>query len=286
MILLTGITGTCGKIVLENLSKQDIPVRALVRDLNKVKELSMSGVEFVQGDLENETSIENAMKGVEKAFLLMANVEEQLANEKRFIDVAKRCNLSHVVKLSASNAEAGSDIELKRFHGDAEEYLAQSGLGYTNIRPNYFMQNMLHSAASIIAEDKFYLPFAEGRTGIIDVADVATFVAKTLTGTGHDGKTYDISGSEILSFYDLAEQMSSVLQREISYIDVPLEDFRSELSNWSPSEWYVNAVMEQFALTAQDKGAMISDTFHEVTNQAPRKFTQFVEDYAAAFSPT
>jgi len=284
MILLTGITGTTGSKVIDLLSKKNVPVRALVRDKNKVKDLSFEGLEIVEGDLEDESSIENAMTGVDKAFLVMANVEEQLDNEKRFIDVAKRLNISHLVKLSASNAEAGSSIPLKRYHGDAEQYLAGSGLGYTNIRPNYFMQNMMHSAATIVAESKFYLPFAKGRTGIIDVADVATFIVEVLTGSDHNGQTYDISGSEILSFYDLAEQMSSVLGREITYIDVPLEDFRNELKNWSSSEWYVNAVMDQFALTAQDKGAHITDTFEKVTGQKPRLFTEFVSEHAAVFA--
>ncbi|MFT7458155.1 MAG: hypothetical protein ACI909_000828 [Planctomycetota bacterium] len=284
MILLTGITGTTGKKVLDLLSKEDIPVRAMVRDLDKVKDLTMPGLEIIQGDLEDASSIENAMKGVDKAFLMMANVEKQLDNEKRFIDVAKQSNISHLVKLSASNAEAGSSIVLKRYHGDAEQYLAASGLGYTNIRPNYFMQNMLHASASIIAEDKFYLPFAKGRTGIIDVADVASFIVEVLTGSGHDGQTYDISGSEILSFYDLAEQMSAVLGREITYVDVPPEGFRNELKKWSPSEWFVDTIMEQFKLTAEDKGAMVTDTFQKVVGRAPRLFTQFVEDHASAFS--
>jgi uncharacterized protein YbjT (DUF2867 family) len=285
MILLTGITGKTGAMVMDLLCKKDVPLRALVRDKNKVKDLEKPGLEIVEGDLADEASIETAMQGVDKAFLMMSNVEEQLEHEIRFIDVAKRLNIGHVVKLSASNAEAGSDIELKRYHGDAEQHLAQSGLAYTNIRPNYFMQNMLHAAASICAEDKFYLPFEKGRVGIIDVEDVASFIVEVLTGSGHDGQTYDIAGSEILSFYDIAEQMSTVLGRPINYIDVPPDSFSDELKKWSSSEWFVTAVMQQFALTAADKGAMTCDTFEKVVGRAPRKFSQFVEEHAAAFSP-
>jgi uncharacterized protein YbjT (DUF2867 family) len=284
MILLTGITGTTGKKVVDLMCKQNIPVRALVRDPDKVKDLNMPGLEIVQGDFEDEASIEKALTGVDKAFLLTPNVEEQLEYEMRFIDVAKRLNISHVVKLSASSAEAGSELVMRRYHGDAEEYLAASGLTYTNIRPNYFMQNMMFSTASIIEENKFYLPFAEGTTAIIDVDDVAPFVVETLTGSGHEGKTYVISGPETPSFYEIAEQMSSVLGREITYVDVPLEDFKGELRNWSPSDWYVDALMEQFSIVNRGESAIFTDTFEQVMGRAPRKFTQFVADNASTFS--
>jgi uncharacterized protein YbjT (DUF2867 family) len=284
MILLTGITGTTGKQVLKLLSGKNVPLRALVRDPDKLGELSVSNIEIIQGDLEDEVAVENALKGVDKAFLLMANVEQQLENEKRFIDVASRLNISHLVKLSASGADSNSAVALKRYHGESEEYLAQSGLGYTSIRPDFYMQNMLHSAGSIVAEDRFYLPFRKGETACIDVSDVAAFVAAILTEAGHEGKTYYITGPEIFSFYDLAAQMSDVLDREITYVDLPAEEFRSQLLNWGSSDWYVNAVMDMFELIAQGKGAQITDTFQKVIGRAPRPFRQFVQDHAAVFS--
>ena len=284
MILLTGITGTTGKQILDLFCKRNIPVRAMVRDLDKVKDLSETGLEIVQGDLEDEISIENAMNGVDKAFLLMPNVEQQLANEKRFIDVAKKVGVSQLVKLSASGADASSPALLKRYHGEAEEYLAQSGIGFTNVRPNFYMQNMLQCAASIKAEDKFYLPFRNGRTGVTAVADVAEFIVTILSEAGHDGKTYDVTGPAVLSFYDLAAQMSEVLGREITYVDLPAEEFSSQLLNWGTSEWYVKAVAELFGLIAQDQGTLVTDTFEKVCAKAPQSFSQFVQQHAVAFT--
>ncbi len=283
MILLTGITGTCGRAILTVLGERQIPVRALVRDLDKVTDLSMPGLEIVQGDLEDESSIESALQGVDRAFLVMANSEQQLANEKRFIDVAKRREVSHLVKLSASGADVKSSALLKRVHGEAEEYLARSGMNYTHIRPNFFMQNILHCAASIVAEDRFYLPLGEGRTGIIDVADVADVVVTVLTESGHKGQTYYITGPEILSFYDLAEQMSEVLGRKITYVDLPAQEFRSQLLNWGSSDWYVNAVMALFELMAQDTAASVTDTCRELCGRAPRSFRSFVQQHRDIF---
>lgn len=283
MILLTGITGTTGSKVLDLLSRKNVPVRALVRDPGKVNDLDLPGLEIVQGDLCDAAAIEKALQGVDRAFFLMANVEEQLANEKRFIDVAARVGKVHLVKLSASGADAKSPSLLKSYHGQAEEHLQGSGLPYTIVRPNFYMQNMLHCAPSIIAEDKFYLPFREGRTGITAVTNVAEFIVEVLTAAGHAGKTYDVTGPEILSFYDLAGQMSEVLGRTITYVDLPPQEFRSQLLNWGSSEWYVASVMDLFELIAEDRGASISDTYAKVCGKAPQSFRQFVQEHAAVF---
>lgn len=284
MILLTGITGTTGSQVLQVLSSKDITLRAMVRDPEKVKDISIPKLEIVQGDFEDEASLENALQGVDKAFMLMPNIEEQLNNEKRFVDVAKKLDVSHLVKLSASGADANSKALLKSYHGKSEEHIAQSGLGYTSIRPNYYMQNMLHCAASVIAEDKFYLPMRGGRTGIIDVQDVAEFIAEVLTGSGHERQTYYITGPEILSFTELAEQMSEVLERGISYVDIPADDFCHQLRSWGTDDWYVDAVSNLFEFIARDDGAKVTNTFAEICGKAPRSFNQFIRQHAAVFS--
>jgi uncharacterized protein YbjT (DUF2867 family) len=266
------------------LAKKNIPVRAILRDPDKVKDISMPQIEIVQGDFENEASLESALKGVDKAFMLMPNIKEQLDNEKRFIDVAKKTGVSHVVKLSAAGADANSPAVLKSYHGQSEEYIAQSGIAYTCVRPNFYMHNMLQSAASVVAEDKFYLPMGSGRTGVVDVQDVAEFIAEILTGSGYEGQTYDVTGPEILSFADLARQMSEVLGRQITYVDIPPGEFGAQLSKWGTSDWIVDAVGALFALIAKDEAAKMSETFEQICSKPPRSFRQFVEEHAALFS--
>ncbi len=283
MILLTGITGTTGSKVLKVMAEKGVAMRAMVRDPAKVSDLSIPQLDIVQGDFENESSMEVAMCGVDIAFMLMANCPQQLDNELRFIDTAKKAGVSHVVKLSASTADANSTSLLKSFHGKAEAHLAESGMAYTSIRPNFFMQNMLHSAPSICAQDKFYLPMKQGRTGAIDVEDVAEFTAEVLTSEGHNGKTYDVTGSEIISFAGMAAKMSEVLGREIAYVDVPAEGFATQLRQFGTDDWYVDAVGELFTFIANDSDAYVSDSFKQVCGKVPRSFRAFVQEHAAAF---
>ena len=124
----------------------------------------------------------------------------------------------------------------------------------------------------------------EGATGLIDVADVAEFLVEVLTGEGHENKTHFITGPEILSFTDLATQLSEVLGREIEYVDVPPQAFCDELRKWGTSEWYVDAVTDLFELTASNEGAKKTDTFSEICGHSPRSFREFLQIHKGVFA--
>lgn len=284
MILVTGISGNTGSLLVQELAGKDIPLRAMVRDPEKVKDLSIANLEIVQGDFEDSASLGSALEGVDKAFMMMANSEKQLENEKRFIDAAKDAGVAHLVKLSASSADAESTALLKMYHGQAENYLAESGISWTVVRPNYYMQNMFFSTPAIAAENSFFLPMGEGRVGAIDVRDVAAFISEIMTGTGHEGQTYYITGNELLSFADMAAQMTEVLGREIRYVDIPADDFKAAMRSWGIDDWYVEAVSDLFYYIARDDGAKLTTTFEEVCTKKPGSFRDFVRDHAALFS--
>ena len=113
--------------------------------------------------------------------------------------------------------------------------------------------------------------------------DVAGFILAVLTGSGHDGKTYEITGPELVSFHDIALQLSEVIGREISYVDVPAEEFKQSLAHWAPDEWYVDTVSEMFELTAQGRGALLTDNYTRITGRAPTTLRQFFYDYSSFF---
>ena len=283
MILFTGLTGAVGTEILKLLPEFDIQARGLIRDPAKAAALEDAGVEVVTGDLADPNDVREALQGCDKAFLLMANAREQLDLEKDFVDAARAAGVDYLVKMSANGANSNSTSLLKRYHGDAEQYIRESGLGYTLVRPNFFMQNMLHITGTIVAEDKFYMPMRDGQVGIIDVRDVARFILAVLTGSGHDGETYEITGPELVSFHDIAAQLSEVMGREISYVDVPAEDFKQSLAHWVPDEWYVDTVSEMFELTAQGRGALLTDNYTRVTGREPATLGRFFRDYSASF---
>ena len=285
MILFTGLTGKVGAAIVELLPEFGVQARGLVRDRGKAAALEAAGVEVAVGDLGDAAAVGAALEGCEKAFLLMANGPRQLELELGFIEAAQRAGLGRLVKMSANGADSASAAALKRFHGDAEERLRTSGLPYTVIRPNFFMQNLLWMAAEIAAQDSFSMPMGQGRVGIIDVRDVARFVLTVLTQPGHENKTYEITGPELVSFHDIARQLSAATGRTIRYIDIAPEAFRRVLAQWRPDDWQVEAVAQLFALIAQDQGALVNDVYRQATGREPSPLRQFFQDCAPAFAP-
>ena len=285
MILFTGLTGKVGAAIVELLPEFGVQARGLVRDRGKAAALEAAGVEVAVGDLGDAAAVGAALEGCEKAFLLMANGPRQLELELGFIEAAQKTGLGRLVKMSANGADSASAAALKRFHGDAEECLRKSGLPYTVIRPNFFMQNLLWMAAEIAARDAFSMPMGKGRVGIIDVRDVARFVLTVLTQPGHENKTYEITGPELVSFHDIARQLSAATGRTIRYIDIAPEAFRRVLSQWMPDDWQVEAVAQLFALIAQDQGALVNDVYRQATGREPSHLRQFFQDCAPAFAP-
>ncbi len=283
MILFTGLTGAVGTEIVKVLPEYGIRARGLVRNLDRAEAIRQAGVEVVGGDLEDRDVVNAALRGCDRAFLLMANSRQQLELEKGFVDAAVEAGVGHVVKMSANGADSNSTALLKRYHGDAEQYIRESGLRYTLIRPNFFMQNMLHIAGSIVAEDKFHMPMRDGQVGIIDVRDVARFILDVLTRPGHEDKTYEITGPELVSFHDIASQLSEVMGREIRYIDQPAAEFKQSLLQWVPDDWYVETVSELFELIAQGSGALLNDEYTQVTGRAPTTLRQFFRDYSSFF---
>lgn len=285
MILFTGLTGKVGAAIVKVLPEFGVRARGLVRDPCKAAALEAAGVEVAVGDLGDAAAVSVALEGCEKAFLLMANGPRQLELEQGFIAAAQGAGLAHLVKMSATGADSASPAVLKRFHGDAEECLRGSGLPYTVIRPNFFMQNLLWMAAEIGARSSFSMPMGQGRVGIIDVRDVARFVLTALTQPGHENKTYEITGPELVSFHGIARQLSTATGRTIRYIDIAPEAFRRALAQWMPDAWQVEAVAGLFALIAQDQGALVNDVYRQITGRAPGGLQQFFQDHAPAFAP-
>lgn len=284
MILLSGATGKTGKQLVNLVLAGNLPARALVRDPAKAAELRARGLEVVVGDLLDDTALTRAMNGIERAFLLTANAENQYLLEKRFIDAAKAAAVAQVVKLSAIGANSQSGAILKRYHGQAEDYLRQSGLTHTIIQGGFFMDNLLNCAPSIARESRFSLPMGSGQAGVVDLRDVAEAAYTTLTQPGHDNQTYLVTGPELLSFDAMAGIMSAVLDREVTYLDIPEANLRTQMQAAGLSDWYITAVLQLFALNRQNQNAKITDAFTTITGKAPRSLRRFMQDHRAAFS--
>ena len=186
MILIT-TAGKVGSEAARLLARQEMPVRVLVRDPRKAAALAQAGVEVTEGDLEVPATIDKAMQGVSAVVLVSPAIPVQELNVVRS---AVRAGAEHVVKIT-SKASADSPIARRRGQTEIENELIASGLGYTLLRNNAYMQNFLMLAPAIARTSSFGSAAGDGRVGMIDTRDVAAVAAKiAVSPAAHAAKTY------------------------------------------------------------------------------------------------
>ena len=190
----------------------------------------------------------------------------------------------HVVKLSVNGADVNSPVRVARWHGEGEKELEASGIPFTHLRPNAFMQNLLGLAPTIVSQGEFYQPAADGKVSHIDVRDIAAVAAKALTENGHQGKTYVITGPEALSYDDVARKLSTALGRPVKYVNITPEDFKKSLLGWGIPEFMADGLNEFFAAIRAGYCAVVTNTVEEVAQRKPISFDDFVHDFAEAFT--
>lgn len=240
-------------------------------------------MELVVGDVAEPDTVRRALEGVEKALLILPNGRRQLALEKQFTDLAVASGLGHLVKMSSMEAVADARTPIPQGHWAAETHIRGSGLAWTMVKPNFFMQNLLNSAASIREQRRFSLPMGNGTTGMADVRDIGAVCAEVLTGTGHEGQSYEITGPEILSFHDVAARFSEVLGEKVEYVPMSLEAFRERMANIL-EPWHLDAVAGLFNEIAEIGLDHTTDTFRRLIGREPISLRRFIEDHRALFA--
>ena len=284
MILVIGATGTNGREVVQRLARSGQAVRAMVRNADKPGDLAMPGVEIVSGNLDDAASLERAAEGIDHAFLLLPVSPKDVEWTGQFVDAVKRAGTPHVVKFSAMGADSKSPAELLRHHGESDELLAVSGLPHTILQPNSFYQNMFWSAATIKDHGAFYLPMGDARQSQLDVRDIAAVAVKALTEPGHEGKTYELTGPEAITFHEVADHLSKATGKSIRYVPVPMAAAEQSMRDSGMSDWNVKALIDLYAFFAAGNAARTTDAIEKVTGSPPIRFEQFARDFAPAFA--
>lgn len=275
--MITGATGQVGGEVLRHLTRMDVPVRALVRDLAKANAgaIRRSGIEPVVGDFAKPETLAPALEGADVMFLQCANVPGQVELEANAVDAAVRAGVRRVVKLSILGARAGSPVPFRDWHGRIEEKLENSGVDFTILRPNFFMQGL----SNLVGDGgNLYAPTGDGRVGWVNVRDVAKVAAHTLKENGHEGKTYTITGPESLSLAEVAAKLSEVARREIQHADISPKAAREGMLSSGTSEWFAEALLELFAAIRQNSLDTVTDTVERVVGTKPCTLTEYASE--------
>jgi len=280
MILMT-TAGKVGGAAARLLAEQGKPVRVLVRDPAKVYGLAQAGVDIAVGDLGVPATIDAAMRDVSAVVLVSPALPGQ---ELNVVDSAVRAGVGHVVKIT-SVASADSPIARRRDQAAIEQGLIASGLGYTLLRNNAYMQNFLLLAPSIAATSSFGSAAGDGRIGMIDTRDVAAVAAKIAASpAAHAGATYRLSGPESLTYADAATVFSKVLDRLITFYPLTFEEQRQQMVDVGVPERIAEMNAQAITLFAQGDSDWLTRDVLSIVGRPARTFEQFVTDHTEAFS--
>ena len=284
MILLTGATGRVGSAAGKALARAGVPFRVLVRDPAKLA-FDPDAAEIVQGDLSDPAIVKQALHGVSRALIVMGNHPEQSKLERQFASLAADAGVSHLVKVSSMEAAPDATATLPKNHYDTEQHIAALGLDWTFLRPNYYMQNMLMYAGAIARTNSFALPLGTSKTAMIDARDVGEVAAVVLTGEGHVGQAYRLTGPAMMDFHEVAAHMGTVLARPVSYVAQSPEAFRKVLGQSIQSAWQLDAVCELFAEIAAGSLEEQTSTTADLLGRPAMDLETFTQQFASAFAP-
>ena len=280
MILIT-TAGKVGSEAARLLAERGEPVRVLVRDPQKAAALAQAGVQVAEGDLEVPSTIDAAMDGVSAVVLVSPAIPAQ---ELNVVSSAVRAGAGHVVKIT-SKASADSPIARRRDQVAIENGLIASGLGYTLLRNNAYMQNFLMLAPAIARTGSFGSSAGEGRVGMIDARDVAEVAAQIAVAPAqHAGKTYWPTGPERLSYADAAAILSKVLGRLVTFHPLTFDEERQAMINAGVPEPIAQMNAQALSLFAQGDSDWVTGDVAAILGRPARTFEQFATDHTAAFS--
>ena len=273
MIAVTGATGNVGSELVRALATTDVPIRGLSREVQPVSDQ----VEWRQIEPGNETSLRAALDGVEKVALITAANEDMHAQELAVLAAAKDAGVKHIVKLSGLGAGPEAPIRLPQQHYKTEQAIVASGVAYTFVRPNLFMQTLIG------AGDVIYAPAGDGAISFTDLRDVAATMAAALTEPGHEGSVYEITGPQALTYAEVAGILSATLGKTVGYVDVTPETARSSMVAAGLAPWLADAFVELYGIYRAGYGAaVLAGPIQTVTGKPARTLEEFAADHRAA----
>lgn len=238
MILVTGAGGTVGTPLIAALKAGGHRFRAAYHSPDKADQARRNGLDAVLLDFAAPETLTPALAGVDTVFLLGTGVKGQIEGETNVVMAAKAGGVKRMVKQSVW-AAGDEGYPLAKMHRTIEKAMESSGIAWTFLRPNGFMQNFADDmAGSIKDKSAIFQPAADCKISHIDARDIASVAARLLTASGHEGKAYDLSGPQALSYDEAAKTLSRVLGKDVTYVALKDEDARAGMTAAGLPDFY------------------------------------------------
>jgi uncharacterized protein YbjT (DUF2867 family) len=287
-ILITGATGNVGLATLKLLEDKNYPgveVVAAVRDIERAKKIEgVSNCNFCHFEFDEPATYDKALEGVTKIVLIRPN---QVSDVSRyifpFLAKAEQIGVKHIVFISIVGAERNRIFANHR----TENHFKKLSIPYTILRPSLYMQNLstLHRH-DIQSHDKLNIPGGTGLVNYIDARDVAEAIVTVLMNPGHENQAYEITGPEVMDFYQIAKIFSAELGREIKYTRPSTIRFVRQKLLDKKQLLYVLTLSLLYTAVRNGKMNYTNDVFYNITGHSPRHLAGFVHEYRECWLQT
>ncbi|HEY2546603.1 MAG TPA: NmrA family NAD(P)-binding protein [Candidatus Acidoferrum sp.] len=284
MILITGASGTVGKVVLQEAMQGPSKVRAMYRSKEDAAK-APRGCEAVLADYADKPSLRKALEGVSAVYIVCSPIPQLPELESNMVGACKEAGVKHVVLNSALGARDYAK-SFPSWHRKVEDNLKSAGLSYTILQPNSFLQNIVaFNAPSIRAQNAFYAAMGDAKVSHLDIADIAVVAVKALQGGTHAGKTYELNGPEAISNQELARRISKAAGRTVNFVDIPESAQREAMLGLGMPEWQVTALIELQQYYKQGGAGKTDNLLKSLIVREPITVDQYLAANAGAFKP-
>ncbi len=311
MLAITGATGELGGRVAKRLAGLGLAQRVIVRDPSRMPHLP--GAEIVQATSYGDAdSIGQALKGIKTLFLVSARDRfgvahisaknrmkpppyDRLQQQITAVNSAIAAGVKHIIYLSVLNAAPDATFILAHDHFYTEEYIRAAGVPFTFLRASLYTDNV---PQSVSADDVIRAPAGEGRAAWVTRDDIADVAVAVLTGSGHEGHTYDVTGPEALTMDETAERLSTAVGRKIVYqSQTPhearntrstsrLEKYETErrmLTGHGLDDYEVEVFVTHFLQIATGELAEFSDTVPKLTRHPAQSLMEYLQQHPESY---
>lgn len=283
MILITGAGGTVGSALVDAMRAGGHDFRAGYYSAEKLERAAQSGIDAARIDFSEPATLMPALDGIETVFLLGSGVGGQIERETNVVRAARTAGARRIVKLSAWGASR-EQYAIAGMHRGIERVIEGSGLAWTFLRPNTFMQNFCnYMAGTIKTQGRIYQTAADARISFIDARDIAAAAVVVLTTAGHDHSAYELSGPTSLSYHQTARILSDVLERQIEYVALPDDVARTGMLDSGMPDFYADAMIDLGRAYRDGVGSPVTRDLERITGRSPIAFEQFARDHADRF---
>ena len=286
-VLITGATGSTGSGAITSLLERNIPVRALVHKIDERSEkLSAQGVEIVQGDLSDFDAVHAALKGTTAAyFVYPIQVPGIVEATAYFAQAAIENGVGAIVNMSQISARRIAKSHAARDHWFAERLLDRSGVPVTHLRPTFFAEWLTYQSKGIREKNVLPLPFGETRYAPIAAEDQGRVIAAILTDPKpHAGQIYPLYGPTELNQYEIADILSKIVGRKITYMSFEIEPYKQVLKDMGFTPHFI----QHISAVAQDcRDGLFSgtnDLVEKLTGRKPLAMADYITKNKALFT--